>query len=61
MDAFKTIKKQFDMYSNPTAGKGDKPRTVYNKKWRDSHDDIDWGSSKKDKKPKKKQSKSNNT
>ena len=27
----------------PAAGKGDKPRTVNNKKWRDNYDQINWG------------------
>lgn len=27
----------------PAAGKGDKPRTVNNKNWRDNYDSIDWG------------------
>ena len=27
----------------PTSGKGDKPRTINNQKWRDNYDSIDWG------------------
>lgn len=29
----------------PTAGKGDKPRTINNQNWRQRYDDIDWGRS----------------
>ena len=30
----------------PTSGKGDKPRTINNKNWRNNFDQINWGKQK---------------